>query len=562
MLISSRQRRAEEHTMKRWADQPTLRALGALLVCGAAGLGCSGPPQGSFGSFGDAAPEHEQPLDPLKPGASVVCGARFSPEGVFDPEIYVVSAMNHKLRQYPDFAAAAGIDLVSDCAGARRFLERYEEYALDHPEFDADEPLAPVSEDEPPAPTDDRSSYGESSKIRFGEDVVNHPIVWIQFPMAEHGDDSWNIDPATQMPVPEDDKIVNRGPGKRRSPSCSGTFINRNWILTSAHCISASAVNLCLQRLTPRDDCKPDWDNYGLWNISGTHSGGRPYRIEQVWARAYVHPNWHGRTPATNPIYCPPGGRCYVSRFGARHDLALLYVPHANDNKLEPRLEENGAKRLSIVPPEPSWTGLRFYGWGDPSMTNPDTSEVTRRLRGSTTSPTIIVHSSLEAIVEARIQTDTDSFPCPGDSGGPLMRTGLSMITNSNTVQTGLEAIIGVQSFGFGKCESDGMHSFYWTRVDLPVNKDFIDESMERWPPITHFSCKRRFLNTLPPGGGEEVAECWGKPCTGVSDTTCVKGVDVCWNSDDAFRNRTFCPACDGLSSGCNCMVGQCLPTK
>jgi hypothetical protein len=401
-------------------------------------------------------------------------------------------------------------------------------------------------------------------------DVINHPVVLLEFELAAFGDASWNTDPTTGATVPEDDKIINRANGKPVTLSCTGTFINRNWILTAAHCISGAAINLCLQRGISRANCQPAWDDYGLWKIKGTHSGDRPYVIDPIWARAYVHGNWHGRSRESNPIYCPPDGTCYLRSLGARHDLALLYVRHFDDVQLEPRLEQNGAKRLSIVTPNPNWPNVRFYGWGAPTVTDPVTLEQSSRLRVSTTPPVLTIHPPIEATIEGTVQTDTNSFPCAGDSGGPLMRTGLSMTTNSGSVETGLEAIMGVLSYGFSLCAPLGTRRWLWTRVDVPLNRAFIDDALTRWPPIPNvptvdgFACKKRVLTgTLPPpaGPGEEVAECWGKPCTGVSDTACLAGTETCWNSKDSFRDRSFCPACNGVSTGCQCMQGQCLRT-
>jgi hypothetical protein len=53
---------------------------------------------------------------------------------------YDLSSINWKLRHYPEFAAAARIHCVRDCAGARAYGKAYGEYVQAHPGFDADEP--------------------------------------------------------------------------------------------------------------------------------------------------------------------------------------------------------------------------------------------------------------------------------------------------------------------------------------------------------------------------------------------------------------------------------------
>ncbi len=56
-------------------------------------------------------------------------------------EWYQLSAMNNKIRYYPQFANAIAIHCVRDCKGARAFSKAYQQYAAAHPGFDADEPL-------------------------------------------------------------------------------------------------------------------------------------------------------------------------------------------------------------------------------------------------------------------------------------------------------------------------------------------------------------------------------------------------------------------------------------
>jgi hypothetical protein len=70
-------------------------------------------------------------------GAAIVCTE--TPR-----ELYVLSAINDKLRHFPDFAvyaAGQGIGCVRDCTTARRWATVYEAYARVHPQFDMNEPL-------------------------------------------------------------------------------------------------------------------------------------------------------------------------------------------------------------------------------------------------------------------------------------------------------------------------------------------------------------------------------------------------------------------------------------
>jgi hypothetical protein len=57
------------------------------------------------------------------------------------PETYVLSAINNKLRHFPEFTKAIGIYCVRDCETARRFMKSYREYSAAHPGFDNHQPL-------------------------------------------------------------------------------------------------------------------------------------------------------------------------------------------------------------------------------------------------------------------------------------------------------------------------------------------------------------------------------------------------------------------------------------
>ena len=79
----------------------------------------------------------------------IVCGQL--PPGSFQrEERYVTSAMNRKLRSYPELANAVNIHCVHDCASARAFSKAYADYEKSHPGFDANQPLEPMQPPPPP----------------------------------------------------------------------------------------------------------------------------------------------------------------------------------------------------------------------------------------------------------------------------------------------------------------------------------------------------------------------------------------------------------------------------
>jgi hypothetical protein len=87
----------------------------------------------------------------FEPGSAVVCSPGIP--GSIEPsqEFYMLSAINNKLRNYPEFASAIGIHCVRDCAQARAFMKAYRAYLEAHPGFDANQPLGP-SPPPPPMP--------------------------------------------------------------------------------------------------------------------------------------------------------------------------------------------------------------------------------------------------------------------------------------------------------------------------------------------------------------------------------------------------------------------------
>jgi hypothetical protein len=527
-----------------------MRCLTSLLRhpwLGAFCLACSGQP-GTIDSGGAPLGGAERPesIDPTRPGATLLCHSE-----EHGASLWVVSAMNHKLRTYPDFARAIGVDLVSDCEGANRFFAGYAAYSEQHVDFDADEPEPPRSEIEPAPPSTSPPPAEDVPKIAGGEEsIVNHPVVQIQFTNCAtvgcpRADDSW---------------IVKR-PGepdvdwRKKTSKCTATFIAKNWLLTSAHCITAVAIDSCMEHGDTFSECVPTWDTWGLWTITGTRPNQAGRFNPLLWARAYVYGSWFGRPLSQNPVVCT-APNCSNLNLAANDDLALLYVPTAFDDALIPNIEPDGAKRLSATSPEAAWN-LAFYGWGQP---HPLAGDILRRGRNFFDTFTVR---------ERRIDiaaTSPRPFPCAGDSGGPMVRAGVELDTNLG-VKQGLEVIVGVTSWAGPPCPrnvtSAPAQSGNWatTRVDHPEHMKFIVDTMRRYPEWRNFECKARGLVGL------EAVECWGAPCSNDSGPElggCALPTQMCVNSGRqiASKQKKFsCQNCEGTpqQGSCECIVGQCL---
>jgi hypothetical protein len=159
--------------------------------------------------------------------------------------------------------------------------------------------------------------------------------------------------------------------------------------------------------------------------------------------------------------------------------------------------------------------------------------------------------------------TTARPFPCAGDSGGPMMHTGLELDTN-NGVQQGLEAIVGLTSSAGPDCSTLPLPGspVAWNsvRMDIPEHQQFITDSMHRYPQWRNFACKARGLVGL------EAEECWGPPCTndsGPADGGCLD-TQTCINPGRTISSQLkkfSCDACVGTpdQGSCDCIVGQCL---
>lgn len=494
----------------------SLRAAAAVvtsLVSLCCGTAQQQPPPDAAGANAPAAAERT--THAASGPKAVVCGVVARGDEV-EPELYMLSAMNNKLSLYPDFAAAIGMDSVSDCESARAFYDAYAGYAAEHPDFDAQQPLDPTPvklPSSPPPPASDEPY--ETDKIFSGNPgMTRHEVAHLSF--------RFSVSSSPDL-VKFSGKLVH----------CSGTFISKNWILTAAHCVTPPAIDACVKQGTPIQPgvCDPDWNVWGNWTVQ-TDEG----TLQNVRAVAYTHPDWIGRQPLQNDIFQPLNDQQIKNTVS--HDLALLYIP--DQGRLPGDVEADHAMRLWTTEPDVFAT-MTFYGWGLPNRTLLQA----RSMNG-------LVFVNLPNQISAITTVDTDPLPCSGDSGGPLVRD-VDVVT-ANGERT-VPAIVGVASMGIDPCgppPSGGSNppigtEARWARIDGDM--PFIEARMKLWQG-RNFECLKEKQVT---GNTAEVGECWGSPCS--EDGECLDD-ELCYKPGRDLSDA--CPICSN-AAGCGCVIGQCL---
>jgi hypothetical protein len=474
---------------------------------------------------------------------AIVCSVSTSIE---DREVYVLSAMNHKLRYYPAFASAAGISSVSDCAGARTFAERYRWYRDLHPGFDIYEPHTPLPSIPPPPP--DMEITSSTPKILNGTlptafGYPNAPIVHLEISLPEL-------------------------PGAAKD--CGGTFIAKNWIATAAHCLGVVNPTGSLTN--------------GEVTEANKLFGWNPL-VKVAWADAFgdlveVVPNKTSLFGAVlqvpDDLYAGSPTQMHTSD----HDFALLYL---NEHRWDPYLPNpdsgdpsttGGAMRISSRPPSllsscsyatPSTCPtVSFAGFSDGLNGTPFESQTLSLGTAPVTS--ILSATSVplpgNELVLAHLAT-TAALTCKGDSGGPAFGQ-----VNTGQPSHAVPVLMGVDSSSNSagmNCTVRGQISTF-ARVDTLVDasrptSDFIDATMQNWYSNA-FTCKRVTQITDP--AVTDFVQCWGKSCK--ADGDC--GPDAyCRRPPSAVAEdapNRVCPICTKLNNtgltGCDCVSGQCIP--
>jgi hypothetical protein len=427
-----------------------------------------------------------------------------------DRELYVLSAMRKKLRDYPEFATESGIGAVTNCEEARAFKESYERYSEAHPGFDANQELGP-----PPDVLADPD--GAMPTLEVGKILNGQP------PSPELG--AYPLSAVVRL-VPID------GPRSHGGGICTGTFIAKNWIVTAAHCL---AITTRPQSIPLENRVSGDVYGYARWQVDWADEDGNTHSFSRITALAedilqHPDPRWIGTS--------------------TRYDFALLYLSQNRYDQLLPgRADFGAAMRIALDEPDSSDV-YSIAGYGS-SMPNPTIDQLV--LRSGVIGEAEFFPPANE--FSRMVVTASEPTVCHGDSGGPLytienipipmLPAGLPPGPTTVPILRGVATSDRPRVSGPPQCANPGDTQFW-----APVHNErlFIEERMALWHSDPAFRCRPG----RPVGGGvNTIGECWGQPCRRAGDC----GSGYCSRPGSSFRNST-CQACLG---DCSCVVGQCL---
>jgi hypothetical protein len=467
-------------------------------------------------------------------------------------EWYSVTAMNNKLRHFPEFAATTGLDSVSNCAEARQLYARYVEYSNVVPRFDDDEPLEmpPLKRFLPPLATRNMPAEIVAADDRADEEVEKLD--------RGHAD--------LLLPVV---RIANL------TESCSGTFISRNYIATAGHCLDVASVagkDPYDFQLGVDDESAALLARFRRYDITWATTNGaakKPITFKNVMQ--YKDPRYLGFQPPT-PAGDPPDPT-HETTYLINFDFALLWVYDANDNKLPnnvPDFLDNTFPfiRLSLRHQTDNVTSTA-WGWGPREPTNSSNPDNNILHRGDLTNYALApvdqpvkrydTNGNLKDVVAQRIDgrvptapAVADVFLCHGDSGGPITDRYNIVGPNGDIAARFVE----VAELERGKtktpdCDRVQGDPVAWIRTD--GERQFIANTVKLW---NYFPCNAK--KSADAGSEPDYLECWGQACKETAD--CPQGTGCVHPGSQLKECGDACQSAGEAFDGCNCIYGQCLP--
>lgn len=448
----------------------------------------------SLGAFGCGSAPSNSSVEAVSSDGILVCGTlpMAYPGATEAPhEWYSVTAMNNKLRHFPEFAAVAPVASVSNCEEARVFFKSYVEYNELYPHFDRDEPI-----DGPELPPPEAPPFvpAEVTKVMNGTGDKLLPVVGIT--NGQHG--------------------------------CTATFIAKNWMMTAAHCLRTAPG--FVPGTSPESAAKVfSWVSYNV-------SFAGPQGIVSGDVRTY---------PRTLQYKDPRYVGFQVADFRVAHDFALLYVLHDYDGSLPNNLPDQTGSNVPYLRVSLSLAvntaSATIWGFGLPDQATLQRGGVTQyNITAATGGPD-------GEVFTAPVPGGTGApYLCRGDSGGPLVDR--YDIDPGNGVPQPQSVAVGTWSgwadLGTNDCADETGETVYWVRTE--DERDFIGNTIDDFYPL--FRCtEKRSANA---SGFPDYMECWGRPCR--LDSECAS-TEFCMGAPETLTSCIGCPGggCDCIYGQC-----------
>lgn len=292
-------------------------------------------------------------------------------------------------------------------------------------------------------------------------------------------------------------------------PSCSGTLLTQNLVLTAHHCVAAlSSGDTSSVECGKTEFEEPSAARSIVVSVEQSvgSEGRSPFRVQEVWV--------------------PPGGNAVCGRDIALLLLAGAGVPASLATPIAPRLE-------SALKEEEAFVAVG-YGLQDPE----DETGATAGQRMASTDAEVFCNGvACGSALVGDTEFIASSPVCSGDSGGPAI--------------DGDGLVSGVTSRGDVQC-TIGIYSSVAAWKDFIVEKTFVAAQSGNYVPPAWAG--------TPPPGYEPAMDPLGLSCSGA----CSLGYR-CWSESSTPPGVCVPPCGSGYAEcpsgyGCNTQLSVCTP--